>query len=270
MGINIQRADTEDFRVTLIEQNYQEEPSIYDLRYLVYRLDLQKELNLNDMETKLLSFILSFNNVSDKFYFGNATLAKLFGKHINTISSTISSLEKKGLIECSRQIMAGGGEIRFIRPMKNYEQGTQKTVSKAHRKLGENNNKISINISKDMGKDTLVSPHNSLKEKKEYGNADINKFIKGLNKYLEIKLPEDGKARKIAKNSLDLFTKYRKDGSIKEGREFLYDDKWENVKWFLSEYMEKKVKKGFSAQSWETLYRNIKIWIANNGSLGDK
>jgi len=87
---------------------------------------------------------------------------------------------------------------------------------------------------------------------------------------LEIKLPEDGKARKIAKNSLDLFTKYRKDGSIKEGREFLYDDKWENVKWFLSEYMEKKVKKGFSAQSWETLYRNIKIWIANNGSLGDK
>jgi len=63
MGINIQRADTEDFRVTLIEQNYQEEPSIYDLRYLVYRLDLQKELNLNDMETKLLSFILSFNSV---------------------------------------------------------------------------------------------------------------------------------------------------------------------------------------------------------------
>ncbi len=125
-------------------------------------------------------------------------------------------------------------------------------------------------ISKDMDLKIQTSSNNSFKKKKEYGNTDINKFIKGLNKYLQIKLPEDGRARRIAKNSLDLFTKYKKDGSVKEGREFLYDDKWENVKWFLSEYMEKKVKKGFSAQSWDTLYKNIKIWIANNGSLGDK
>lgn len=125
------------------------------------------------------------------------------------------------------------------------------------------------NISKDMGVTTPVSQNNSSKEKQEYGNADINKFIKGLNKYLQVKLPDDGRARRVAKNSLDLFTKSRKDGTVKEGREFMYDDKWENVKWFLAEYVEKRVKKGFSAQSWDTLYRNIKIWVANNGTLGD-
>ncbi len=126
-----------------------------------------------------------------------------------------------------------------------------------------------INISKDMGVTTPVPTDNSLKEKKEYGSTDINKFIKGLNKYLQVKLPDDGRARRVAKNSLDLFTKSRKDGTVKEGREFMYDDKWENVKWFLAEYVEKRVKKGFSAQSWDTLYRNIKIWVANNGTLGD-
>ena len=145
MGIKIQREDTPEFKVTMVDQSYQEEPTVYDLKYLIYRLDLQKELGLNDMETKLLSFVLSFSQVSDRFYFGNEALGKLFGKHINTISATVSSLEDKGLIECSRQIMAGGGEIRFIRLTRSYGQGTQKSVSKAHRKLGENNNKINNN-----------------------------------------------------------------------------------------------------------------------------
>lgn len=125
-------------------------------------------------------------------------------------------------------------------------------------------------ISKDMGVTTPVSQNNSHKKKTEYGNTDINKLIKGLNRYLQIKLPEDGRARRVAKNSLDLFTKHRKDGTVKEGREFMDENKWENVKWFLAEYVEKKVKKGYSAQSWDTLYKNIKIWVANNGSLGDK
>ena len=135
--------------------------------------------------------------------------------------------------------------------------------------------RIGNNISKDIGDESpLFSDISSQRKKKEdkqeeYGNTDINKFIKGLNKYLQIKLPEDGKARRIAKNSLDLFTKNRKNGTVKEGREFLLDDKWENVKWFLSEYTDKKIKKGYSAQSWDTLYRNVKIWVANSGSLGE-
>lgn len=135
--------------------------------------------------------------------------------------------------------------------------------------------RIGNNISKDMEDESSLFSETSSKRKQkegnqeEYGNTDINKFIRGLNKYLQVKLPEDGRARRVAKNSLDLFTKHKKTGTVKEGREFLLDDKWENVKWFLSEYTDKKIKKGYSAQSWDTLYRNVKLWVANNGSLGD-
>lgn len=125
--------------------------------------------------------------------------------------------------------------------------------------LKTNNNDNNVNnISKDMG----VAP--------EFGNSDINKFIKGVNKYLEIKLPDDGKARMVAKNALELFTKRNSKGDIKYGREFLKEDKWENVKDFLAYYLEEKVDKGYSAQSWFRLYDNVKLWIANEGRVPSK
>lgn len=104
----------------------------------------------------------------------------------------------------------------------------------------------------------------------KYGNEDINRFIKGVNKYLTVKLPDDGRARKVAKNSLDMFTKHSKDGTIKSGREFMDDDKWKNVKKFMAEYDAEKISKGYSAQSWDKFYQNIKLWIANSGSLSSK
>ena len=103
--------------------------------------------------------------------------------------------------------------------------------------------------------------------KPEFGNSDISKFIKGVNKHLDLKLPEDGKSRRVARNALQLLTKKNRAGEIKEGREFLHDDKWKNASDFMKEYDRVKISEGYSAQSWETLYRNLKLWVANSGSL---
>ena len=196
----------------------------------------------------------------------------------NDIAKSIRRLHERNMIEttkATRGVVIKVVKYNIYQDPNNYE-GHKGNTTKVQRKTQGVSTiyknvykKNKNNIPKGMDVSIPVSEDNSFKEKTEYGNTDINKFIRGLNKYLTIKLPDDGKARRIAKNSLDLFTKQRKDGSVKEGREFLYDDKWENVKWFLAEYSEKRVKKGFSAQSWDTLYRNIKIWIANNGSLGN-
>jgi len=104
----------------------------------------------------------------------------------------------------------------------------------------------------------------------EYGNPDVNRFIKGMNKYLVVKLPEDGKARKVANNSLNIFTKRNSKGDVKNGREFMDDNTWTNIKMFLAEYHDKKISKGYSPQSWGTLYQNIKLWVANEGKLPSK
>ena len=127
MSIKVSRADEGEFRVAVVEPTIDEEPTIYDLNYLNYRLDLQRAYKLSDTETKIISFILSYANVREKFYFGNESLGRLFGKSINSISGAVSQLEKKGLIRTELKIMAGGGKIRFVRLTENAKSDSQKT-----------------------------------------------------------------------------------------------------------------------------------------------
>ena len=177
MGVKIKRQDTEDFQITLVESPFEEEPSIYDLQYLVYRLDLQRQFSLSDLETKIISFILSYKSVSNKFYFGNESLGKLFDKHHKTISKAISGLEEKGLIATFHKVMAGGGEIRFIRVSENTTLGVAKTLLEEERKHYENNNKVNKN---------------------KYNNIYVHSFNKFWDKY----------PKKVSKKrSLDIYTR---------------------------------------------------------------
>lgn len=255
MSIKVSRADEGEFRVAVVEPTIDEEPTIYDLQYLNYRLDLQRDYKLSDTETKIISFILSYANVRENFYFGNESLGRLFGKSVTTISLAISTLEKKGFITTTRKIMAGGGEIRFIQLSENLKQGFKKTESEALRKLKENNNKINNNISKDIGVETPA-----------YGNKEINRLIDGINKNLPYKLPQDNRARMVAYNMLQLLEK-KGGGKIKKGREFLKDDKFDNVKWFLVDYIEARVSKGYGAESWYKLKDALKLWLVNGGKF---
>jgi len=208
MPIKITREDTENCQIAIFEPIQDEEPTIYDLKYLVYRLDLQRHFQLSDTETKIISFIISFDDISPRFYFGNEKLSKMFGKSTTTVSIAISNLESKGLISCNRQIMAGGGEIRFIRLSENLKQGFKKTVSEALRKPKENSNKINsnkINISKDIGDDS--SPSKKVVE--SFGNQDINTSINYLKEKLNSSL--DGTEKENRQYCYNLLRKLKKD-----------------------------------------------------------
>ena len=115
--------------------------------------------------------------------------------------------------------------------------------------------KSNKNISKDIGVETPV-----------YGNPEINRFITGVNKHLGYNLPGDGRSRRVVKTILTLLERNGKNG-VKEGREFLDDDKWENARRFMGDYLAEKVDKGFGGQSWQTIYRSVTLWLANGGNF---
>lgn len=123
----------------------QKEPSIYDLQYLVYRLDLQREFQLTDLETKVISFILSYANISKSFYFSNINIGRIFDKAERSISRAIGVLEEKGLIQCEYKMKADGGQIRFIRLDKGGESNWTKMASPTRQDWLGNNNKINNN-----------------------------------------------------------------------------------------------------------------------------
>ena len=115
------------------------------------------------------------------------------------------------------QIMSGGGIIRFIRLTENCESDSQKTVSKTHRKLGENNNQInnnkinSITTSKDVGKTRPKEKAiHSLKRKAQtYGNGDINVCTQYLRDRLGSSL--DGSVKENRLYCYNLLRKMKKD-----------------------------------------------------------
>lgn len=187
-------------------------------------------------------------------------ISKKFGLSTGTVSMILDYFISESMIEKSSNYKF---TLFTILKYNQYQRGVEspsESKLKASRKQAETNNNDNNdnNIPKGMG------------QARSYGNSDINKFIRGVNKYLEVKLPDDGKARQVAKNALELFTKKNSKGIIKQGREFLKEDKWENVKDFLVYYLEEKVDKGYSAQSWFRLYDNIRLWIANEGKIPSK
>ncbi len=129
----------------VILEEKEKEPEIYNLQYLVYRLDIQREYKLSDLETKIISFILSYSNVSDNFYFGNSSLARIFEKVEQSICNAITALEEKGLVSCSYRMKANGGKVRYIRLLENSYSKYKKSYSQNIRKVIKNNNKINNN-----------------------------------------------------------------------------------------------------------------------------
>lgn len=187
-------------------------------------------------------------------------LAKRWKWSRTKVKNFLDFLEKS-----EHQIRQQKSSISSVITILNYDEYQKKDsrqdIRKTSGKPQEDTNKNEKN-GKKISKDTEQAPV-------AYGNSDINSFIKGMNKYLDIKLPEDGQARRYARNALQLLEKYDSQGEIKKGREFLSDDRWENVKRFLADYTDEKISKGFSAQSWRKLYENIKLWVVNEGRLSN-
>jgi DNA-binding transcriptional regulator YhcF (GntR family) len=143
--------------------------------------------------------------------------------------------------------------------------------NKEHQKEQQSNNRVTTERQQSNTYNNDNNDNNTTKVGRKspagYGNPDINKFLKGVNKHLEVKLPEDGKSRQIGRSCIMLLEKYDSKGIVKEGRDFMNDDKWENAKDFLYEYVNAKISKGYNPQSWYKVLDNLKLWIANKGVL---
>lgn len=105
-------------------------------------------LDLSMIEIVLFGFIDFYTPISEsgKFYFTNEQLAKMLKCSIQTISNSVSKLEKLGLIHTRRKIKANGGQIRFIDiVLTNYKSVYKELNSPYIKELLTNNNKINNN-----------------------------------------------------------------------------------------------------------------------------
>lgn len=206
----------------------------------------------NHSETEII-----WNNEKVKIPIGAfiGSISKI-SEHFNLSTGTVSNICKylisEKMIE-KRSTM----KFSFFRVINwyDYQEEVEKRIEnklKPNRKQVETNkNEKNVkNISKDIGAETP----------EEFGSKDINFFFKKINSFLEVKLPEDKKARFIVSNMLKLLSKSK-------SRDWMDDDKWKNAKKWFEQYDEYTLQKGFYPHSWYKVYDNLKLWIANKGDL---
>ena len=178
--------DRQEKEILEFEANKQFE--IWNLNFpkFVYQMDL------SFTEAKVLCFIITY--ASQKFFFSNDQLAKMFKTSTKTISRSITKLKNLDLINVKYSIKANGGTIRFIswspklvNLMKgNFDGLAQVDINGSHNetlmsrptghecptkeyKIKDNN----INNNKPPLKDTTIPPFKK--------GEDVNIFFSGGN-----------------------------------------------------------------------------------------
>jgi len=194
---------------------------VFNPKFIPYYPNIARKYKLTVTETLIYGFIDFYtSNGSGRFYFTNEQIAEIIDCSIDTASKSIVKLNKLGLIEVSRTIRAGGGQIRFVKIPKS---DLGKLVVGTKENVGTNNNKINknnITISKDIGKPDTESEQEiySLKEEKKgkeqkerngYGNGDINTCIEYFQKKLGASL--DGSVQENRRYCYNLIRKMKKD-----------------------------------------------------------
>lgn len=122
--------------------------SIYKLKYLIVPDFIYSDKTLNGTELRVVSFIYSYTG--EKFFFSNKKLSQMFNVTPQTITNTISSLEKKGYIKTDYEIKSGGGQVRFISRLKDLLYSDHKgSYSPTIKPLIGKGNKVKVNKEKD-------------------------------------------------------------------------------------------------------------------------
>ena len=148
------------------------------------------ELWLSINESLVFWFIdFYLQNSSDKFYFTNEQIGKIFWFWEQNTSLIIKKLKEKWFIETSYRLKANWRKIRFIKNLysdyKNFYSPTIKKVIDNNNKI--NNNKINIiNNNTEQSSETLENQNNSSSintlalEEKEKSSAKKEKEIQEL------------------------------------------------------------------------------------------
>lgn len=141
---------------------------------------------LTSIEAMLFGFIDFYTSSNERFYFTNEQLSSILRCSPDTVSRSMSNLEKKGFIDVGRKIRAGGGQIRFVRLGKTYKSDSAKPTSQTRQNLQTNKNKINKNKIKEniLSKDNTETGVSDVK--KSYGNKDINLILDSLKEQLNI------------------------------------------------------------------------------------
>lgn len=219
----------------------------------------RKDLNLVDKNIYIEIFDLSASSgvcTAKNQYFISG-----FGISVATVKRSLQKLVDMGMIEVSYKVARQGREIRLVES--EIKRLAQNEPGPAQNEPGQIINKNYDDTTEGLKNEVeyktkykILSKDNSTK----YGNEDINKFISKINSLLDIKLPEDGKARMTVSNMLKLLSRHEK-------RLWLKESKWDNAKDWFDQYHQTNLSKGFYPRSWYKVYENLKLWIANEGDL---
>lgn len=188
----------------------------------------------------------------------------------DSIRSAIKELEKRGYIELGGQERNEDGTLGemvyhvYDRLWRNVDKpafSPRPEKPSTVKPSTDNPHIVNTDISNtELNK--LPKGRDGTSDKRDFS---VNRFIEGVNNNLDYKLPNDGQARRYAHNAIQLLTRTNAQGNTKEGREFLKEDVFENAQWFMTDYLNAKIERGFHPQKWGTLYDNLKLWIANEG-----
>ncbi len=117
------------------------------------------DMDLSMLDAIMLGFIDFYKSSSSaRFYFTNEQISKILRCNPDSVSRSISKLQKMGLIKTSRKVKANGGTIRFVTDI-FYKSELTKTTSLTRQKLQTNYNKINENkIKSSIANKNLQSP----------------------------------------------------------------------------------------------------------------
>ena len=153
----------------------------YKLRFLVLPDFIYSDSRLNATDIKVYSFINSYKG--DKFYFTNEQLSQMFNIGDDSITRSISRLVKFGYIEAVYETKAAGGQVRFIKNLKDSASDTATLRSQTTQQCGgkDNKTKESNTSSKEDGesnfnKDLGVKTEDAVKGMKKLGDIFRSKY----------------------------------------------------------------------------------------------
>lgn len=115
---------------------------VFTPQFVPFYPEVKQQHNLSWLETIIYGFINFYlTKASDRFYFTNSQLGKLFGVSDRQVSSSVSKLVDTGLLDITLKIKGNGGQMRYLR----LSATTKKTSCRTRGKLRGNKNKINNN-----------------------------------------------------------------------------------------------------------------------------
>lgn len=152
-------------------------------------LGVQKRFNLTDSETKLYGYIRFFTfEGRQEAYLTNPQLAYILNMSEPSVTRSVSTLSKYGLIKSTNKILSDNGKIKTIRKLTLTSNQNDETLANQNDEQLINiinNNILSKDNIDELSSLLTSNSHTSsstLLEKKQFGNVDVNyliEFLKG-------------------------------------------------------------------------------------------